>query len=889
MKVLWLCNIMLPKVAEYLGLEASNKEGWLSGLMAEVLGRKNENNIELAVAFPAPVGCECGEKHICDGKVIYKGALSEEEGGLKWYAFCEDVGNPHLYDDGLELQMHYITRDFAPDVVHCFGTEYPHTLAMCRAFPGKERILVGIQGLCSVYANTYFASLPKGVVDSITLRDILRKDTLKIQQDKFVKRGEMEIEALKLAGNVTGRTAWDKHYTVKWNPKANYYHMNETLRSNFYEGKWEPENCEPHSIFLSQGDYPIKGVHYMLSALPAIREKYPDVKVYVAGADLTKADTLKQKLKLSAYGKYLRKLIKKHKLQDNVCFVGRLSAAEMKERYLKSSLFVCPSSIQNSPNSLGEAMILGVPCVSANVGGIASIFEADKDGILYEGFETPRNSFNNGSEQKVVQETSLESQVEALANAVLTMWSDEKQAVSYGAQARKHAAMTHNGEQNYKRMLEIYEDIAGRSAEPERQAPTLAFVSNYINHHQIPFCNEMYRLLGNGFVFIQTEAMEEERKQMGWQEETALPYVKFYYDEPELCKSYIADAQVVLFGGSDEESYIVERLQAKKPVVRYSERLYKSGQWKAISPRGLMKKYKDHTKYRKQNVYMLCAGAYVVSDFSIVKAYPGKLLKWGYFPETKHYDVDKLMAEKKPASILWAARFIDWKHPELALQTAKYLKEKGCEFRLNMVGGGEMDDTVKAMLEQYELSDCVTLLGYRTPKEVRKLMEQSDIFVQTSDRKEGWGAVINEAMNSGCAVVANHMIGAAPFLIRHGENGFVYRDGNEKELYQTVEMLLKDRILCQKAGREAYETITLEWNAENAAIRLLALCVKLGFLQESRVVDFASAGADGGIGIKSEAWEKSLNPTDGPCAVCPVISEKQMYSLLVKESKGRSS
>ena len=244
------------------------------------------------------------------------------------------------------------------------------------------------------------------------------------------------------------------------------------------------------------------------------------------------------------------------------------------------------------------------------------------------------------------------------------------------------------------------------------------FVSNYLNHHQIPFCNAMRERMKGSFVFIQTESMEAERVRMGWNEKTAQPYLRLYYEEPEKCRQLIVEADVVLFGGSDEESYIESRLDAGKPVIRYSERMYKTGQWKAVSPRGLKKKYHDHTQYRKAAVYLLCAGAYVASDFHIVRAYPGKMYCWGYFPETRQYDVDKLMDEKGwktgtgqggnsavVPSILWAGRMIDWKHPELPMETAAYLKDRGLLFHMDIIGGGDKKEQLDAMRSRYGLED----------------------------------------------------------------------------------------------------------------------------------------------------------------------------------------
>ena len=452
MRVLWLCNIMLPAVAEHFHRESSNKEGWLSGLLNAVLSHGDSNGIELAVAFPVT------ERLPGDGKK--RGIrISQGQAYFTAYDFPEDTSRPDRYDETLEQELREICEEFRPDMVHCFGTEYPHTLAMCRVFPQKDRILVGIQGLCAVYAKCYFADLPEKVVNSATFRDLVKKDTLRMQQEKFVRRGEMEKEAIRLAGNVTGRTAWDHYYTQLWHPGVTYHAMNETLRSNFYSGQWEEERCIPHSIFLSQGDYPIKGLHYMLLAMPQILEKYPDAEVYVAGNSLTAYGTLKEKLKISAYGRYLRKLLREGQLEEKVHFLGRLSAAQMKEQYLKSHIFVCPSSIENSPNSLGEAMLLGMPCVSADVGGIASIFIGGEDGILYPGYRSGEPEEFDKNNACYHKGTALEETAKSLADACIRMWDNSEEKQHYCKNARKHAEKNYDSELNYKKMVEIYAKI----------------------------------------------------------------------------------------------------------------------------------------------------------------------------------------------------------------------------------------------------------------------------------------------------------------------------------------------------------------------------------------------------------------------------------------------
>lgn len=364
----------------------------------------------------------------------------------------------------------------------------------------------------------------------------------------------------------------------------------------------------------------------------------------------------------------------------------------------------------------------------------------------------------------------------------------------------------------------------------------LTFVSNYINHHQIPVSTVLYENLGVDYCFIQTEAMEAERAAMGWGvDREQLPYLKCWYEEPELCRRLVMESDIVVFGGVEDEKYIAERLASGKPVIRYSERLYREGQWKAVSPRGLLKKYKDHTRYRRKEVYLLCSGAYVASDFQIVRSYPDKMYKWGYFTETKRYDVDKLLQNKpgnqsvpgeeskpeRPVEILFAGRFLPLKHPEYALELAKHLQQKKIAFHLTMVGGGELEEWLHAEAEQAGLAPYVTFTGFQKPEVVRTYMEKADIFLMTSNYLEGWGAVINEAMNSGCGVIADAKIGAVPFLIEHEKNGMVYADGNLEEFLSYGERLATDGELRRRLGRNAYDTIVSFWNPEFAAKSLL--------------------------------------------------------------------
>ena len=265
----------------------------------------------------------------------------------------------------------------------------------------------------------------------------------------------------------------------------------------------------------------------------------------------------------------------------------------------------------------------------------------------------------------------------------------------------------------------------------------ITMISNYINHHQIPFSQALYEKEGVEYIFIQTEPMEEERIRMGWGlDPKSLPYVKLLYEEEAACRQLIDECDMLLVGWMEHEDIIKERLEADKLTIRMSERLYREGQYKAISPRGLIRKYNDHTKYRNGNVYLLCFGAYVASDFNIVRAYPNKMYRFGYFPETRVYEGESLFA-KKPSldtvHIVWAGRFMPLKHPEFVLRLAKDLKEAGHTFHIHFVGGGELEEELLRQREEWNLTEEITMYGFMSPEKVREIMRvaQEPVSLET--------------------------------------------------------------------------------------------------------------------------------------------------------------
>lgn len=351
---------------------------------------------------------------------------------------------------------------------------------------------------------------------------------------------------------------------------------------------------------------------------------------------------------------------------------------------------------------------------------------------------------------------------------------------------------------------------------------TFIFVSNYINHHQKPFCDAMYELLGDDFKFVATMPMEKERVDMGWDTGlNKLPYVRLLYEDPG-CEKLIMDSDVVLLGWTEREDLAQKRLNSGKTTLRVSERLYREGTYRAVSPRGLIAKYREHVRYRNKPVYMLCAGAYAAADFSMIKAYPNKLLKWGYFPpfmEYSHTDIEKRLSSPETYEIIWVGRMIPLKHPEYMLRLARKLKNEGVRFHIHMVGDGEMREELFAQV-QSELSDVIIMHGAMSPDEVRSLMSRCHIHIATSNHLEGWGAVVNEGMNAGCIEIACNRMGAVPFLIRDNDNGLIYRNEICEEMEQVVLRVIWNWRGYIHLGIRAYDTIRDVWNARIAAGRL---------------------------------------------------------------------
>ena len=277
------------------------------------------------------------------------------------------------------------------------------------------------------------------------------------------------------------------------------------------------------------------------------------------------------------------------------------------------------------------------------------------------------------------------------------------------------------------------------------------------------------------------------------------------------------ESDVVILGNAPLY-FVKRRLKDKKIVFNYSERWFKSGFLN--HPGDVIRAFTRFTLNKNKNFFQLCASAFAANDCKKVFAFPNRKFRWGYFPPVKKYNVELLLEKKEQFSIAWVGRLIRWKHPELVVDIAEKLAKEGYDFNLKIIGVGELESEISNSIISKGLSDKVKILGKMTPEDVRDNMEKSQLFLFTSDKGEGWGAVLNEAMNSACAVIASDAIGSAPYLIKDGKNGYLYQNGNFEQIYSKTKKLLLDKTLSDDFGKNAYETINSFWNADIAVQRL---------------------------------------------------------------------
>lgn len=417
MKILWTVNIIFPYPAYKMGLKTTPYGGWLLGLFNQI---RNYPNMEFCII------------------TSYKGKdlkIFKEDNVIYYLIPCY---NPKKKTARLTNYCKQIYYEFKPDLIHIHGTEYVYG-EILQQISNNSKSVVSIQGLTSIYSNFYMANLRiSDVRKNFTIRNLIKGDIIK-EQKNFLKSGRIEKNIINNSTAVIGRTTWDYANSAEFIKGKKYYLCNESLRDEFYDNVWDINSIEKHSIYISQGGYSIKGLHIMLEALNILKDKYPDIKLYIAGKNIFQFNSITEYIKYSNYHKIISQMIKKYNLEDYIEFTGLLNAEQVVEKLLKSNVYVQASSIENSSNALGEAMLIGMPCVASYVGGTPDMIKDKDEGLLY-----PFGDYG------------------LLAHYISKVFDNDKLANEFGQNAQKHARITHDRETNATRMIEIYDDIINK-------------------------------------------------------------------------------------------------------------------------------------------------------------------------------------------------------------------------------------------------------------------------------------------------------------------------------------------------------------------------------------------------------------------------------------------
>ncbi len=408
MRILWSVNTIMPQVASKIGVNSAHAISWVDA-MSKLLAK--DESVKLAIASDASIkDVKCFD---VDGIVFYV-----------------------LPKDNLEKAWNQVVNEFKPDVIHQYGTERRHNIPLIKNFGLKLPYIISLQGILKGYERAYYAGIDVStILRNLTLKDLIRGSIIRDRR-RFQKNAKFEAWQLNSVAHVEGRSTWDRVYALSINPNLQYHYCPRLIREPFYRIKWDIKKMEPHSIFVHQGNYPIKGLHFVFEALASLIPKYPDIKLYIAGQDELHKHTLKEKLLRSGYSKYLLSLYHKYHIENYVHFLGKMTAEEVALQLSKANVMVIPSAIENCPNSLAEAMLVGTPSVASYVGGNAELLNEGECGKLY--------CYNEPL---------------MLADCIDQIFSTDDLAIHYSEMSIKVSSERHDPQRLKSTLLEIYKIV----------------------------------------------------------------------------------------------------------------------------------------------------------------------------------------------------------------------------------------------------------------------------------------------------------------------------------------------------------------------------------------------------------------------------------------------
>ena len=354
---------------------------------------------------------------------------------------------------------------------------------------------------------------------------------------------------------------------------------------------------------------------------------------------------------------------------------------------------------------------------------------------------------------------------------------------------------------------------------------SISFFSNFLNAHQLPVALELSGDSDIDYSFIALKHIDGAAGRSCLNDDYPFVVRPYLNDtDAAIAMEHALKDDIAVFGDmAGDESYVRARAKTGKPFFRYAERILKRGDWWRFAPPKIARTHSRFTRYRRSNMFMLCTGAYACRDLCLSGFPEDKCFKWGYFPVFDEKDSRPALTSESEHPILFSAqRLISWKHVDLQIELARKLKDAGVSFALKIAGDGPMRSDIERAIRDFGLTDEVELLGMLTPERVSEFMCSSAVFIATSDRNEGWGATINEAMACGCCVVASDAMGSVPWLVDDRKTGLCFTSGSSDSLFQSVTAALGDDGLRARCGESAKQIVTEGlWSSRTAAERLV--------------------------------------------------------------------
>ncbi len=421
MKVLWFTNIPLPAMLSAETSSHAGTGGWMGALLDTLRTRPD---LELAVASVVLGLPDC----------------SVNVGGVHYYSVCQGPRRRIMrYTDGdsragLLDKCVNIVKEFKPDVIHIHGTERFYGLLIGR----KEitvPIVISIQGLlseCCTWRNS-FGDLP--ISEIIKMHHFVRAlRGLGPLWDFYRSRRNAVREKNIISSNryFMGRTTWDHAHIKALNPNAHYYHVGELLRPEFNQKIWHLDACQRHSIIFTNARGPRRGVDTLIQAMSLLKRRFPDVLIRLAGIDGFSGE----------YGQYLAHMAECAGVAGNMEFLGMLNGSQMSNALASSHVFILSSLIENSPNSLCEAQMVGMPCVATYTGGVPSLITERETGLMVPIGDGP-----------------------VIAARLEQVFENDALATELGTQARQIAIRRHDSDVVVNQLVATYHDVVIRENE----------------------------------------------------------------------------------------------------------------------------------------------------------------------------------------------------------------------------------------------------------------------------------------------------------------------------------------------------------------------------------------------------------------------------------------